>query len=99
MPRNAEIGLFTNPSNLTLKTGGIGNAYPIFTAQSHHTPNQERKMTIIPPGEEIRNAVKWISEMRRANPGSDPRKLVEQACLKFNLSPLEAQYLERWIKE
>jgi hypothetical protein len=57
------------------------------------------KVNILPPGEDIRRAVKWISEMRRDQPQADPLKLVEQACLKFNLSPLDAAYLERWIKE
>lgn len=56
-------------------------------------------MTIIPPGEDIRRAVKWISEMRQAEPETDPKALVEQACLKFNLSPLDAEYLGRWIRE
>lgn len=55
-------------------------------------------MSIIPQGEDIRKAVKWISEMRRDEPQTDPQKLVEQACLKFNLSPLDAEYLGRWIK-
>jgi hypothetical protein len=55
-------------------------------------------MSIMPQGEDIRRAVKWISEMRRAEPRTDPRKLVEQACLKFNLSPVDAEYLGRWIK-
>lgn len=55
-------------------------------------------MSVIPQGEEIRKAVKWISDMRRDDPAKDPRKLVEQACLKFNLSPLEAEYLAKFIK-
>jgi hypothetical protein len=55
-------------------------------------------MSIMPQGEDIRRAVKWISEMRRAEPQTDPRKLVEQACLKFNLSPIDAEYLGRWVK-
>lgn len=55
-------------------------------------------MSIMPQGEDIRRAVKWISDMRRADPQADPRKLVEQACLKFNLSPIDAEYLGRWIK-
>ena len=55
-------------------------------------------MTIMPHGEEIRKAVKWISDMRQTEPAGDPRKLVEQACLKFNLSPLEAEYLAKWVK-
>ncbi len=55
-------------------------------------------MSIIPPGEDIRKAVKWLSDMRQSEPQSDPQKLVELACLKFNLSPLDAAYLERWVK-
>ena len=55
-------------------------------------------MSIMPQGEEIRRAVKWISEMRQTEPQTDPQKLVEQACLKFNLSPIDAEYLGRWVK-
>lgn len=54
-------------------------------------------MSIVPQGEDIRNAVKWISEMRLHEPQTEPRKLVERACLKFNLSPLDAAYLERFV--
>ena len=55
-------------------------------------------MSIMPSGEDIRKAVKWISEMRQTEPNTDPGKLVEEACIKFNLSPLDAAYLERWVK-
>jgi hypothetical protein len=55
-------------------------------------------MSIIPQGEDLRKAVKWLSEMRTADPQADIRKLVEQACLKFNLSPLEAEYLGRFVR-
>ena len=56
-------------------------------------------MSIMPQGEDVRKAVKWISDMRRDDPRADPRKLVEQACFKFNLSPADAEYLGRWITE
>ncbi len=56
-------------------------------------------MSIIPQGEDVRRAVKWISEMRKDDPAADPGKLVEEACLKFNLSPMDAEYLGRWVKE
>ncbi len=56
-------------------------------------------MSIVPQGEDVRRAVKWISEMRKDDPAADPRKLVEEACLKFNLSPMDAEYLGRWVKE
>jgi hypothetical protein len=55
--------------------------------------------TVMPQGEEIRKAVKWISDMRSDKPAADPRKLLDEACLKFNLSPLEAEYLAKWVKE
>ena len=55
-------------------------------------------MSIMPQGEEIRKAVKWISEIRQEKSGPDAQKLVEQACLKFNLSPVEAEYLAKWVK-
>jgi len=56
-------------------------------------------MTIMPQGEDIRKAVKWISEIRLTEPHTDPQDLVEKACLKFNLSPIDAEYLGKWAKE
>ena len=55
-------------------------------------------MSIMPQGEDLRKAVKWISEMRQDEPETEPRKLIEQACLKFNLSPLDAEYLDRFMR-
>ncbi|MBW1695248.1 MAG: hypothetical protein JRH18_17425 [Deltaproteobacteria bacterium] len=56
-------------------------------------------MSIQPEGEEIRKAVKWISEEKRYNPGRSVQQLIEAACLKFDLSPLEAEYLYRCYRE
>jgi hypothetical protein len=55
--------------------------------------------TVMPQGEEIRKAVKWISDMRSDKPSADPQTLLNEACLKFNLSPLEAEYLAKFVKE
>jgi hypothetical protein len=49
--------------------------------------------SIIPPGEAIRRAVKWISDQRRDQPDIDMVKLVDQACLRFDLSPVESETL------
>jgi hypothetical protein len=54
--------------------------------------------TVQPKGEQIRKAVKWISEERKYNPEADFAKLIEEACLKFNLSPMEAEYLAKFTK-
>ncbi len=55
-------------------------------------------MSVMPQGEDLRKAVKWISEMRQTEPDTDDCKLVDQACLQFNLSPKDAVYLGRWVK-
>ena len=54
--------------------------------------------TIIPQGEELRRAVKWLSEERQTNPDKKIGALVDEACLKFDLSPSESEYLLRLIK-
>ena len=43
--------------------------------------------TIQPKGENLRKAVKWISEEHQYNPDRKYRSIIEEACLKFNLSP------------
>ena len=55
--------------------------------------------TIMPEGESIRSAVRWISEQRQADDGQNITKLVESASMKFNLSPADAAYLMRLLKE
>ena len=54
-------------------------------------------MSVQPQGENLRNAVKWISEERKYNPEAKPVKLVEEACLKFDLTPKDAEYLTNLI--
>jgi hypothetical protein len=55
--------------------------------------------TIQPQGESLRNAVKWISEERKQNPDQNNYKLVEKACVKFNLSPKDEAYLLKALKD
>ena len=54
-------------------------------------------MSVQPQGEDLRNAVRWISEERKYNPEAKPVKLVEEACLKFDLSPKDADYLTKFV--
>ncbi len=54
--------------------------------------------TVQPQGEDLRKAVKWISEERKYNPGEKASVLIEKACLKFVLSPLDAEYLLIFLK-
>jgi hypothetical protein len=55
--------------------------------------------TVQPEGENLRKAVKWISEEHKYNPGSKLAKLIEEACLKFDLSPMAAEYLLEMLKQ
>jgi hypothetical protein len=54
--------------------------------------------TIQPEGENLRKAVKWISDERKYGSESKPAKLIEQACFKFNLSPADAEYLTKFVR-
>ncbi|HPC73394.1 MAG TPA: hypothetical protein P5551_07780 [Syntrophales bacterium] len=47
----------------------------------------------LPEGEEIRKAIKWISEMRETRTDRKLSKLVEEAALKFDLSPQQTDFL------
>ena len=55
-------------------------------------------MSIPPEGENVRRAVRWISAERQEHPQQALRNLIEQACLKFCLSPLEADTLARTLR-
>ena len=55
--------------------------------------------TIEPEGEELRKATKWMSEERQYNPDQPLAKLIEAACLKFDLSPADAEFLMRHFKK
>ena len=52
-------------------------------------------MGIQPQGDNIRNAVKWISEQRQENPDVSLQSLIEKAGVMFNLSPKDEIYLSR----
>jgi len=55
--------------------------------------------TIQPDGEMIRKAVKWISEERQIDPSKHLRQIIEAAALRFNLSPVEVEYLNNFFKK
>ena len=55
--------------------------------------------TIQPEGEDLRKAVKWISEERKYGSDKKDSKLIEEACLKFNLSPMDAEYLAKFLRK
>ena len=54
--------------------------------------------TVQPEGEDLRKAVKWISEERQYGAEKSLLKLIEEAGLKFNLSPRDEEYLINFFK-
>jgi len=55
-------------------------------------------MSIQPQGENLRNAVKWISAERQDKPNAAVTALIDRACLTFNLTPAEAAALEALLR-
>lgn len=54
--------------------------------------------TIMPQGELMRRAVKWIDE-RLAETDQPLAGLIDAAALQFNLSPKDADFLSKFFKE
>ncbi len=47
----------------------------------------------------IKQAVKWIDDQLRDNPGTDRTKLLDEASRRFDLTPLDADFLLRHMAE
>lgn len=45
----------------------------------------------------IKQAVKWIDDQLQDNPKADRTKLVDEASRRFDLSPLDADFLWRHL--
>ena len=56
-------------------------------------------MSIQPEGEDLRKAVRWVSEERKFSPEKNLKQLVEEAGLKFDLSPKDQEFLARFVIE
>jgi hypothetical protein len=50
-----------------------------------------------PTGDGIKKALRWLSERRHADPRAPRGKLIEEAGVRFDLTPVEVQFLyEQW---
>jgi len=56
-------------------------------------------MNIIPQGEDLRKAVKWISEERERCPNKKISTLISEACLRFDLQPNDEEFLCRFYQK
>jgi len=48
---------------------------------------------IMPDGDDLRNAVKWVSTNIQESPGQPVQPFVQKAIFKFDLSPKDAEFL------
>ena len=51
--------------------------------------------TLIPQGDDLRKAVKWISEMLQSNTQKSKMTLINEASLRFDLKPADQEFLMR----
>jgi hypothetical protein len=54
---------------------------------------------VMPEGDAMRRAIKWISAQVREDAATPPTKYINEAILKFDLSPVEADFLIRFYKD
>ncbi len=54
---------------------------------------------ILPHGESLRRALRWLDERVREDPGARRGALVSEAATRFDLSPAEEEFLVRaWLR-
>jgi hypothetical protein len=54
---------------------------------------------IMPEGERIRRAIKWIAAEIEENPGQSYHKLAREALARFDLSPKEGEFLIEFYRK
>ena len=54
---------------------------------------------LLPDGEDLRRAVKWVSGNLQENPDQSAKPLVREAIFKFDLSPRDADYLMAFYRD
>jgi hypothetical protein len=54
---------------------------------------------LLPEGEDLRRAVKWVSASIQENPDQSVHKLVREAVFKFDLSPKDSEFLIRFYRK
>ena len=53
--------------------------------------------TIMPNSDRMKKAVQYVSEQRQAEPEKTPKKIVNEATLKFDLTPSECEFLAKFV--
>lgn len=56
-------------------------------------------MSLLPEGEALRNAIKWISEECKRQPDQKMSARINAACTRFDLQPNEGEFLLRFYQK
>ena len=54
---------------------------------------------LLPDGEDLRRAIKWVSVNLQENPGKQVQTLVQEAIFKFDISPKDAEFLIGFFRQ
>ncbi len=55
---------------------------------------------LLPEGESLRRAVRWLSDQIDRPDHRPVHKLIDEAALRFDLTPLEVEFLQRqWARD
>jgi hypothetical protein len=60
---------------------------------------EEKQGGVHPRGESLRHAMKWMSERRQHDAHAPRMKIIEEAALRFDLTPLDVDFLAAAWKE
>jgi len=56
-------------------------------------------MSLLPEGEELRRAIKWISSQLNEDADQGLAALLEKAIFKFDISPKDAEFLLNFYRK
>ena len=55
---------------------------------------------IMPQGEGLRRALRWLDDQVKGDPNANRGKLVGEASVRFDLTPMEEDFLLRnWVRQ
>lgn len=54
---------------------------------------------VLPEGEDLRRAIKWVSDNVQDNPDKPLGQLVQEAIFRFNISPRDSEFLISFFRE
>jgi hypothetical protein len=48
---------------------------------------------VLPHGEQLKRALRWLGERRAEEPGASRSRLIDEAAQRFDLTPAETEFL------